>query len=124
MVRWEWNQRKGFYLIKGQVDKDKLFRVNIYSGNCLGVEIYEFKDENGQEMYEFQGFWNDEKHLENCLGLNVKALCGKNNIYEDVTEIHLFTKYSGWEKIARRFAKAKIKVVLEYEETTEEREEE
>ena len=31
-------------------------------------------------------------------------------------KIHLFTNYKGWEKIARRFVRAKIKVILEYEE--------
>lgn len=104
-VNWNWNRKKGFYI----VNKDDVeFKVNIYCGNCLGVEIYEFDGDN----YIFQGFWNDEKHLENMLGLNK----GFNNLYEYVKEIHLYTKYKGWEKIARRFVKAKIKVVLEYEE--------
>jgi len=104
-VNWSWKRKKGFYFIN---ENGKEFKVNIYCGNCLGVEIYEINESE----YIFQGFWNDETHLENMLGLNK----GFSNLYENVKEIHLFTNYKGWEKIARRFAKAKIKVILEYEE--------
>lgn len=107
-VNWNWNMKKGYYIIN---EKGKDFKVNIYSGNCLGALIYESVNENGKEVYEFYGFWNDEKHLDNCLGLSG----GFDNIYDNVIEIHLFTKYKGWEKIARRFVKAKIKVILEYD---------
>lgn len=105
-VNWNWKMKKGYYIIN---ENEKDFKVNIYCGNCLGVEIFDLVENDG---YIFQGFWNDEKHLENMLGLNK----GFDNFYKNVKEIHLYTKYKGWEKIARRFVKAKIKVVLEYEE--------
>lgn len=114
-VNWNWEHKKGFYLIKENFgEMEKVFKVNIYCGNCLGVEIYDFKDEDDNKKYQFVGWWNDEKHLNNLLGLS-KEYKGDNS-YANVIEIHLFTKYKDWEKIARRFAKAKIKVVLEYEE--------
>ena len=117
-VRWNWNKKKGYYVVKLWDDIER--KVNIYCGNCLGVEIYEFKDKDNNDMYELYGFWNDTQHLDNILNLNGKY---DYNTYDredyKMLEIHLYTKYSGWEKIARRFAKAKIKVVLEYEESKE-----
>jgi hypothetical protein len=117
-VRWNWNEKKGYYVVKLWGDIER--KVNIYCGNCLGVEIYEFKDKDNGDMYELYGFWNDTQHLDNILNLNGKY---DYNTYDredyKMLEIHLYTKYSGWGKIARRFAKAKIKVVLEYEESKE-----
>lgn len=106
-VTWEWKNKIGYYITKDVID-EKLWKVDLYSGNCLGVEIWHYPDNDNQ--YIFQGFWNDEKHLENMLGLNKQF---KDNMYKNVTEIHLYSTYSKCWNIAKRFAKVGIKVIIE-----------
>lgn len=103
-VTWNWNNKLGYYLIKNE---KVTYKIDLYVGNCLGVEIRNFP--NNPNQYEFVGFWNNEEHLDNMLGLKK----GYSNLYEEVKEIHLFSTYSKWEKIARRFVKAGIKVIIE-----------
>lgn len=106
-VTWEWKNKIGYYITKDVID-EKLWKVDLYSGNCLAVEIWHYPDNDNE--YIFQGFWNDEKHLENMLGLNKQF---KDNMYENVTEIHLYSSYSKCWNIAKRFAKVGIKIIIE-----------
>lgn len=111
-VNWNWNKKIG---VATMLNHDgKKYKLNIYEANCLGALIYEFKDENGKAMYQFYGFWNDIKHLKNCLGLSREY---KDNLYKGVMlKIKLNTFYKDCIKIATYFAKANIKVELYYKE--------
>lgn len=118
-VNWSWKHRIGFIYFYSH-DRKHRCKVNIYSGNCLGVLIYEFKEldeETGKQkvMYTFQGFWNDIHHLNRCLGLEKsyhawsKDKQTKENIYhDDIVSIHLNLAMQESISIARAFAKAKF----------------
>lgn len=120
----------------------KKFTINIYCGNCMGVCIYEFMGETDNpndidpktkkprivEKYQFCGFWNDMKHLENMLGMHPKQGY-KDNCYskkhdpdEYVTKFYLNTYYGNEIlQIAKRLAKAGIPVQLYYKEPKEDK---
>ena len=112
-VNWNWNYKKGYMVIERENDEGKKFRfnVNIYSANCLGALIYDYKNEKGEDMYTFWGFWNDIEHLRNCLGIS-KKYKGENLYKGEVKEIRLNINYKDSIKIAEAFAKSGIKAVL------------
>ena len=110
-VNWSWKHKMGVITCYNKRTNSK-YKVNIYGANCLGALIQEFK-ENGKDMYDFWGFWNDEKHLKNCLGLTR----GYDNLYQDIiVKIKLNVFYKDCVKIATYFAKANIIVELYYKE--------
>lgn len=118
-VNWNWNYKQGEITFKN-VETKKRYKINIYCANCLGALIYEYKDpKTKKDMYSFYGFWNDTEHLKNILGLSKKYT---DNMYLNadygriITKIKLNTYYDENLKIAKLFAKAKIKVILYYEE--------
>lgn len=108
-VNWDWNYKKGEITLKRKGN----FKINIYCGNCSGALIYDFKDENGKEMYQFYGFWNDLKHLKNCLGLS-GAHKGDNIYKDEFKKVKLNVYYSECLKMAELFTQAGIKVELYY----------
>ena len=114
-VNWSWKHKKGVLTWK-TLNGNKA-KVNLYSANCLGALIHDYKDEETKkDMYQFVGFWNDEQHLKRCLGLT-RDLNGRENIYKDVIlKVKLNTYYKDWKNIAPHFAKVGIKVELYYKE--------
>lgn len=111
-VNWNWNKKIGVATMQNL--KGEKYKLNIYEANCLGALIYEFKDTNGKPMYQFYGFWNDIKHLKNCLGLSREY---KDNLYKgEMLKIKLNSFYKDSIKMAGLFAKANIKVELYYKE--------
>ena len=114
MVRWNWKSELGS--CKWYCHDGKTTKVDIYCGNCLGVFIKNFKDENGEEMYNFITFFNDEKHLKRCLGL-VK---GDDDCMKDmIKSIKLNTYYKDGLLLAKWFARAGYKVELYYKDMGE-----
>ena len=117
MVNWNWNQRLGVIAIKDAFDGRKV-KVNLYVGNCLGVMINEwYNKEEKKKQWQFVGYWNDETHLKNLLGLT-KEYKGSNYYKDDqeVAEIRLNTYYADAIKIAKLFARVNIKTILYYQE--------
>lgn len=161
-VTWSWKHKIGSYtevqshtyetgeidlltnqkVVKTEVRK---FKINIYSGNCLGVCIYEFKapandpcnvdPKTGKpkiiSKYMFCGYWNDIKHLENMLGLRPKDGCDKNcyskkeNPEDYMESIRFNTYYSyhmkEFKKVIEAFTKSGIKVSFYYKEPKEDK---
>lgn len=114
-VNWSWKNKMGVISWYDEI-ANKTFKVNIYQANCLGAYIYEFK-QDGKNMYQFMGFWNDTKHLKCCLGLSKSYDGTKENIYKDIVKkIKLNTYYKDCLVIAELFAKAGHKVELYYKE--------
>ena len=113
MVTWNWKKKMGsckWYCNDGTTTK-----VNIYVGNCLGVFILDYKDEETkEEKYQFVTFFNDEQHLKNCLGLSkgYKEDIMKNRI----KSLKLNTYYKASLEMGVLFAKAGYKVELYYKE--------
>ncbi len=111
-VNWNWKQKMGVATMLHS--NGSKYKLNLYQGNCLGVLIYDFKSEDGKNMYQFYGFWNDAQHLKNCLGLSKQY---KDNLYKGkMLKIRLNTFYKENIQIAKLFAKANIKVELYYKE--------
>lgn len=145
-VRWSWKHKIGQYTLvqKREVDSGEIdlltnepktriitnkFTINIYEGNCLGICIYDYSElsENPEdtkpkviEKYQFIGYWNDAKHLENMLGMHPKQGYGNNyyskkdNPSDYIENIRLNMYFKDCEIIARRFIKAGFRVTLYY----------
>ncbi len=113
-VNWLWKEKMGS--IQWKTLDGKKISVNVYKGNCLCVMIHTFK-ENGKELYDFCGFFNDEEHLKKCIGLS-KDYDGKTtNIYKDEwLKWKLNTYYKQSFSIAKLLTKAGFKVELYYKE--------
>ena len=113
-VNWNWKHRKGIITFIDELEPKKKYKCNIYCANCLGAIIYEWYDKEKKEMmYQFMGFWSNEKHLKNLLGLTKEY---KDNSYYKtrVKKIRLNTFYKDNIQIAKLFAKAHIPVELFY----------
>ena len=124
-VNWLWKNKLGtMTLVQSRPDtKEKhSFKITLYTANCLAALLYEYKDtETKKDMYRFWGFWNDAKHLSNCLGLTGEYK--GNNLYNDpdgngvITKIKLNMYFKKDAlKIAELFATAGHKVELYYKE--------
>lgn len=159
-VTWSWKRKIGYYTLvqkhTHQTGVDvfgnpttetitRKFRINIYAGNCLGVCIYNFKGESNNPekvnpktgkprivaKYQFCGFWNDRKHLENMLGMHPKEGYSENcyskaenpNDYMESIHLNTFFNYHMKEfyKVVGAFTKAGIKVTFYYKKPKEEK---
>lgn len=110
-VNWNWNNKKGTLYCKNH--KGQKYKLSLYHANCLGAILYEYKDsETDKSMYQFDSYWNDERHLMNCLGLT-KAYKEQGDLYKDsLIKIKLDINYKDNFKIAKLFAEAGHKVEL------------
>lgn len=128
-VNWLWKNKLGSMTLVQTSPNDskikKSFKLNLYAANCLGCALYEYqevdKDGKKHDMYSFWGFWNDARHLSNCLGLTGEHK--GDNIYNDPTGCGVITKVKlnmyfkkDALKIAELFALAGHKVELYYKE--------
>ena len=159
-VKWSWKRKIGYYTlvqkhthqtgvdIFGNPTTETItnkFRINIYAGNCLGVCIWDYKgptdDSNDIDpktnkprivaKYQFCGYWNDLKHLENMLGMHPKHGYGYNcyskeeNPGDYMESIHLNTYFKDhmkeFYKVIGVFTKAGIKVSFYYKEPKEDK---
>ena len=81
------------------------FEVYIDKANCLGALIYEYQ-EDGRNMVQLQGFWNDVQHLKNCLGLT-KDFKQDGNIYKDLFKrVTLYDTTKECDQIYKELIKA------------------
>lgn len=109
-VNWQWKDKMGEITCNREgVGK---FKLSVYSGNCMCVMVYNYK-EKGQKYYICHGFFNDETHLKKCLGL----VDGCENIYKNEwVKWKLNTYFRDSLKLAKWLTKAGFKVELYYEE--------
>lgn len=106
-LNWNWNSKMGELTIK-LIGKE--YRLNIYDGNCLGIILTEWKDEQGKDMYQLYTFFADCEHLYRCLGLRK----GYNSIFAEgeFVSMRLDMRYKNSETIAKAFVKAGYEVTL------------
>jgi len=128
-ITWYWNHVLGYLHRKsGHPDDNRVYKAQIMGGgNCMAVlAVKANTDDNGKPYPKpvwtvYGEFWNDPRHLTNCLGITKVAHTKKlHNLYEDATKVCLNTFY--WKEIqpiAKAFAKAQIKVELYYKEPKE-----
>lgn len=67
---------------------DKEFLLHLYQGNAFLILTHEWEEE-GKKKAEVIGFFLDEYHAKNCLGLNKKE-GHTDNIYDN-----------GWQRLAK-----------------------
>ena len=122
-VNWNWSDKKGELYWKPKAGSDveeKTFVWNIYSANCLGCMLYEWKEEDGTDMYKFMCFFDDTHHLKRMLGLETFKGYGGVSIKEDwfkeiypkyeIDYIKLDMSYKSNEALAKYFVKAGYEV--------------
>lgn len=78
---------------------EKEFEIQIRQGNCLAVFIYEFKNEQGDDMYGLYSFFADEQHLKNIIKNNNKVF------FDNVVSIELNCKYKECLKMLKHIVK-------------------
>ena len=109
-LTWEWSKVAGTIT---ENNYGKYVTFNFYEGNALMIVMYEYKDDEGKDMYNLHWFFCDEAHAKNCLGLAK----GKENMFEP-GQVKNITIYRDnclqWEKIVKLFTKAfpEIEIIL------------
>ena len=113
MVRWYYNQRIGEVYTK---QKDgKVYKVNIFGGNCLCVFTYQYTDEKtGKRMEQFLNFYADEQHIKNI----IKEYNHLEPV-DGITSIRLNTYYKEAMVLLKYFTKCGYKVKCYYKEPKE-----
>lgn len=103
-INWLWENKCGEATIKqlrknGDESAWDEFTVSLYEGNAFLIMLYEYKDDEGQEMYNMFSFFVDKTHAKKCLGLQ------KN---EDGEIVNMFD--DNWQKLTKlRINKAKCR---------------
>ena len=95
-IRWDWKEKCGEATFLDRLHKageeDKEFTVSLYTGNCTLIMLYEWKDKDGETLWNMFSFWADKNHMKNCLGLNKKEGYTDNDYnsgYYKMTKIRL-----------------------------------
>ena len=120
-IQWEWSDKCGSMTIEQKQEDGSWvpFELSLYQGNCLLVMLWENPED---DTYQFHGFYSDEAHAKNCLGLNKKGGYTRNileNDFQRVTKIRLnkakFDQYKAknFKTLVSLFAQAFDNIVLE-----------
>ena len=96
-------------------NKKRTFRIGIYMANAVCAFCTKRKDENGQTLYDLQGFFGDYKHVERLTKHKIEMFWGK------VTKVRLNTfwqsKYrADYNAIIKYFTRMDAPVTLYYKE--------
>lgn len=109
-VNWLWKNKMGEITCNRKGVGN--YKLSVYSGNCMCVMVYHYK-ENGEPYYTPHGFFNDAEHLKKCLGL----VLGHENIYgNEWKKWKLNTYFKDSMTLAKLLTKAGYKVELYYKE--------
>lgn len=66
-LNWDWNKKIGEAVI---YNYDGDYTYSLYQGNAFLIILWEYKDENGKDMWQMSNFFADKEHAKNCLGLS------------------------------------------------------
>ena len=95
-------------------EKDMRFTIDIWSGNCLAVFNYEYKDEKtGHEMIALYSFFDNEQHIKNML----KEF--GHMFSDEIVSADLNLYYKQNETLLKYFVRQGIKVKCYYKEPNE-----
>lgn len=110
-INWNWKDKIGELVIDNY---GKEYTINVYECNGLAVFIHEW-EENEIEKYELYGFFADENHMKNCLGLTK----GYENMYANTFKKITLKQCKTTIKLLQAFVKAKwendIEIILQTE---------
>ena len=131
-VNWSWKDKMGEIDLVQKSHEDgteRHFTLNLYKANCICAILYEYKNEKGKDMYQFEGFFNDIHHLKRCIGLEasyeynyelkkrvkvVENLYNKEDSYWNLIKLNIAYPYM--LKMGELLAKAGFRVELYYKE--------
>lgn len=83
-LHWQWSDKCGEAVVKrGAAD----ITLNLYEGNAFLIFVYEY-EKSGDTYYTVDGFWNDERHMKACLGIDKKG-GNTRNMHDDLLKIRL-----------------------------------
>lgn len=73
-LQWNWDEKIGeaTLVTKDKAGTEQEAALSLYKGNAFLIFLYEYKGEDGTDMYSLWSFWADKEHAKNCLGLNKK----------------------------------------------------
>lgn len=81
------------------IQDENKFKINIYACNALCAFIYEYTNDEGQEMCKLMNFLNDKQHIKNLLKSRHELFLGKVenirlNMYymSNIDVLHYFTE--------------------------------
>lgn len=116
-LNWDWKDKIGELTIKQkQTENGKdtwnRYKISLYEGNALLIMLYEFKTDDGKEMWDMWSFWSDKTHAKRMLGLDKrwKDTYGKNTYvknWQTVTRIRINkAKSRNWKEIVALMSEA------------------
>ena len=110
-LNWYWEDKIGEAEI---FNYDKVVTYQLYQGNAFLIILYEYTDEEGNDMYQMSGFFTDEAHAKRCLGLVKDTDNIYNTEYHKLQKIRLNkTKYSNTKKLVDMLIKAFDDITIE-----------
>lgn len=111
MVYWDFDKKVGEAVIR---QGEREFTLNLYDGNAFLIFVDEFKDVDSEDMYYVWLFFADEKHAENCLGLDEN---GGGNIFDEknmLVKVRINKKeYRYTSKLVKMLVKAFDEIQIE-----------
>ena len=118
-LNWYWDDKVG----EAEVfNYDKVVTYNLYQGNAFLIFIYEYKDEDGKDMYSLASFFADEAHAKRCLGLAKDCDNIFNTTYSKLLKVRINKKYSYTKKLVDMLIKAFDNITIElYTDEVEEK---
>ena len=114
-LNWRWDSKIGEATFEQTFDGEETrkFTISLYEGNAFLIFIDEYKDKDGNNMYNMFSFFVDETHAKNCLGITK----GTYNLFNDVTKLTGIrinkAKSRNWKKIVNLLTRAFDNITIE-----------
>lgn len=100
-LTWKWDEKCGEVTESSwnpETKEKKLYTFTMYDCNGLAMWLWE-----NETQYELRGFFADEEHAKNCLGL---AKGYHDNIHDNWVKVRLNVAYPKMRKLANLLIKA------------------
>lgn len=118
MIRYNLSKKYGeIEIVQTSAMGTEVHKEDIVWGNCLAVFIYQCKDDEGKEMIQLSGFWDNTQHTEEIMKQNDGKLFPS---YIEVKNVKLNMFYKESEILLKIFTKAGYEVTAYYRECEEE----
>ena len=112
-LHWQWTEKIGTAEVLN-TKADKVVTYTLYEGNAFLIMLYEYTDENGEEMWQMGSFFADETHAKNCLGITKGFDNMFNTSYTQLKKIRLNkSKYRYTKKLVDMLIKAFDNIEIE-----------
>lgn len=118
-LNWNWKDKCGeLTVVQERNGEAHEFTLSLYEGNALLIMLYEYKDEEGADMYDMFSFFVDKTHAKKCLGLQKNGDGELINLFDEdwqkFTKIRLNkAKSRNFKDIIELFSKAFDNITIE-----------